>query len=237
MTRGRKLMIVGMVLAIGFGLAWPFRKSPFQDTQQPKNFDTVAETSNQLTAPVSSYVARKPLVSPQTPLPAPPVTAQMANITESQQSTTNVSPRATFDLANHPALANSPIPSQKQSPVTGSFASTSPVAGPQTSPAAKRGNQQTSVSAYAPSQDNGSRPVYSTGASASNNAHQDQRLQEFRHIVQNNDTLEKLAKRYLGDEGRALEIFDLNRDVLDNPYLLPIDAELRLPSDAKVTLD
>jgi nucleoid-associated protein YgaU len=56
-------------------------------------------------------------------------------------------------------------------------------------------------------------------------------------VVQNSDTLEKLAKRYLGDEDRAMEIFDLNRDVLDNPHLLPIHAELRIPADAQVSLD
>jgi nucleoid-associated protein YgaU len=41
--------------------------------------------------------------------------------------------------------------------------------------------------------------------------------------------LEKLAQRYLGDEGRALELFDLNREQLANPHLLPIGAELRIP--------
>lgn len=35
--------------------------------------------------------------------------------------------------------------------------------------------------------------------------------------------------RYLGDEARALEIFDLNRDVLDNPHVLRIGVELRIP--------
>ncbi len=52
---------------------------------------------------------------------------------------------------------------------------------------------------------------------------------EVRHVVRNTDTLEKLAERYLGDGSRALEIFDLNRDKLDNPHLLPIGAELRIP--------
>lgn len=54
-----------------------------------------------------------------------------------------------------------------------------------------------------------------------------------KHVVHNGDTLERLAKRYLGNESRALEIFDLNRDVLTNPHLLPIGAELRLPGAAE----
>ncbi|MEM9351662.1 MAG: LysM peptidoglycan-binding domain-containing protein [Planctomycetota bacterium] len=49
------------------------------------------------------------------------------------------------------------------------------------------------------------------------------------HIVHNGDTLEKLAERYLADPLRAIEIFDLNRDQLANPHLLPIGAELRIP--------
>jgi nucleoid-associated protein YgaU len=51
------------------------------------------------------------------------------------------------------------------------------------------------------------------------------------HVVHNGDTLGRLAKRYLGDESRSLEIFDLNRDVLSNPHLLPIGAELRIPAE------
>ncbi|HMO86713.1 MAG TPA: LysM peptidoglycan-binding domain-containing protein, partial [Lacipirellulaceae bacterium] len=54
------------------------------------------------------------------------------------------------------------------------------------------------------------------------------------HVVHNGDTLERLAERYLGDRARALEIFDLNRDVLENPHLLPIGAELRLPAPEPV---
>lgn len=49
------------------------------------------------------------------------------------------------------------------------------------------------------------------------------------HVVHNGDTLGRLAQRYLGNEDRALEIFDLNREVLDNPHLLPIGAQLKLP--------
>jgi nucleoid-associated protein YgaU len=53
------------------------------------------------------------------------------------------------------------------------------------------------------------------------------------HVVHQGDSLDRLAKRYLGDEARALEIFDLNRDVLENPHLLPIGAELRMPAKAE----
>jgi nucleoid-associated protein YgaU len=52
------------------------------------------------------------------------------------------------------------------------------------------------------------------------------------HIVHEGDSLERLAERYLGDAGRAVEIFDLNRDILENPHLLRIGAELKIPPDS-----
>ena len=52
---------------------------------------------------------------------------------------------------------------------------------------------------------------------------------ERSYIVQDGDSLERLAQRYLGDEGRAIELFDLNREVLENPHLLRIGTELKIP--------
>jgi nucleoid-associated protein YgaU len=74
------------------------------------------------------------------------------------------------------------------------------------------------------------RPIYSTisdgpGVSTSTEPKPVERI----HVVHQGDSLDRLAKRYLGDEARALEIFDLNREVLDNPHILPIGVELRLP--------
>lgn len=60
---------------------------------------------------------------------------------------------------------------------------------------------------------------------------------ERTHIVHRGDSLERLAQRYLGDEARAIEIFDLNRQVLENPHILPLGTELKIPlhaSDADV---
>lgn len=53
------------------------------------------------------------------------------------------------------------------------------------------------------------------------------------HVVHPGDSLERLARRYLGDEARAIEIFDLNRQLLENPHLLPIGAELKIPAGAE----
>jgi nucleoid-associated protein YgaU len=57
------------------------------------------------------------------------------------------------------------------------------------------------------------------------------------HVVHEGDSLDRLAKRYLGDEARALEIFDLNRDLLDNPHVLRIGVELRIPGGGPAVED
>lgn len=57
------------------------------------------------------------------------------------------------------------------------------------------------------------------------------------HVVHEGDNLERLARRYLGDDSRALEIFDLNREVLKNPHLLPIGIELRIPASKSAVND
>jgi LysM repeat protein len=76
------------------------------------------------------------------------------------------------------------------------------------------------------------RPAYATAISDLSPTDQSSPVwpQEIIHEIQNSDTLEKLAKRYLGDPARALEIFDFNRDKLKNPEILPIGAELRIPA-------
>jgi nucleoid-associated protein YgaU len=50
------------------------------------------------------------------------------------------------------------------------------------------------------------------------------------HRVVDGDSLEALAKQYLGSADRAREIFNANRDVLADPRLLPIGVELKLPA-------
>ena len=49
------------------------------------------------------------------------------------------------------------------------------------------------------------------------------------HRVVDGDTLSRLATRYLGRGERYLEIFELNRDVLTKPDLLPIGVTLKIP--------
>jgi nucleoid-associated protein YgaU len=51
-----------------------------------------------------------------------------------------------------------------------------------------------------------------------------------RHKIVDGDTLGGLAEKYLGTADRALEIYEANREVLPGPELLPIGAELEIPS-------
>ncbi|TWT33637.1 hypothetical protein KOR34_34700 [Posidoniimonas corsicana] len=49
------------------------------------------------------------------------------------------------------------------------------------------------------------------------------------HIVADGDSLPRLAERYLGDASRSSEIYELNRQQLTHPELLPLGLELKLP--------
>ncbi|CAK8989632.1 LysM domain-containing protein [Durusdinium trenchii] len=51
----------------------------------------------------------------------------------------------------------------------------------------------------------------------------------IQHKIIDGDTLRSLAKRYLGEESRYLEIFEANREQLSSPEVLPIGAELLIP--------
>lgn len=50
-----------------------------------------------------------------------------------------------------------------------------------------------------------------------------------KHVVTDGDTLASLAKRYLGEASRAGELFELNRDRLEHPDVLPIGMLLLTP--------
>jgi nucleoid-associated protein YgaU len=57
---------------------------------------------------------------------------------------------------------------------------------------------------------------------------------ERTHKIVDGDTLPGLAQRYLGSADRYQELFQWNRDVLKNPEILPIGAELRIPSSSSM---
>ncbi|MGI9427940.1 MAG: LysM peptidoglycan-binding domain-containing protein [Bythopirellula sp.] len=221
MSRSRKLLIVAVVVAVGWGLAWPFRKTAIERTVGP------VVKSPTLDQQANGTSTDQPAWQPvQLDTTAPHVTAKMASTADAKHAVDSRA-RTSFDLADHPALAAT------------AATSPSPVLSPVTPPVPPK--VQAPPADYRPAQvqeyPGDARPAYSTTATEQSVHVRAARPVEVRHVVQNSDTLEKLAKRYLGSEDRALEIFDLNRDVLDNPHLLPIDAELRIPADARKTID
>jgi len=202
-SRAKKLLIVSFVLALGVGLAWPFRKSA--------TVSDLVTFKNQSIASSLGAVDSSPALGRH-------VVAKMASTAE---NISRAPSRTGFDLENHAALVSQPsdgpsprTASQEQSPVT---------------PKVAAGETRTARPAYS------TNPAYSTSQVASTN--DVAWPEEIVHIVHNGDTLEKLAERYLGDASRALELFDLNRDQLANPHLLPIGAELRIPIPPRCELD
>jgi nucleoid-associated protein YgaU len=49
------------------------------------------------------------------------------------------------------------------------------------------------------------------------------------HDVVAGDTLSKIAKKYYGDPGLYMKIFEANRDVLKDPNLIKVGQKLRIP--------
>jgi len=49
------------------------------------------------------------------------------------------------------------------------------------------------------------------------------------HTVVSGDTLSKLAKSYLGDAGRYMEIFKANSDALSSPDVIKVGQRLNIP--------
>ena len=197
MSRTRKLLIVSVVLALGIGLALPFRKKAVED--QP------AATTGTEQFALSDNSAPQQIVEQSRSTSLAQVQAKMTSMGEAKQPVTSRMNRSGFDLVNHPA-AQRGLPQAKQRPVA-----MQPV----------RQQAQYRPAASQP------RPTYETiGGLDSSEA---EWPREVVHVVSDGDTLEKLAQRYLGDEARALEIFELNRNTLVNPHQLPIEAELRIP--------
>ena len=56
------------------------------------------------------------------------------------------------------------------------------------------------------------------------------------HRIVDGDSLQGLAQRYLGDSLRAEEIYELNRDRLRDPNILPVGKRLRIPQRGEPTL-
>ncbi len=198
-SQKQKLLAAGASLAVGFGLALLFRR------------------------PVREVVVERP---------APPTQAAAAVL-----PTTLAAMRA----ATMPPVAVAPSLDGLFSPLAPLPATTAGLSMPVDSPLAEL-PAAAAVTPPAPSPETASdpagvssaalngRPVYSPLDGEPDGESDAEAASPYRiHVIQEGDSLEKLAERYLDDRGRSLELFDLNRDVLDNPHLLRLGAELRIP--------
>ena len=207
MSRAKKLIIVCFVLAVGIALAWPFRKQNAE--LMPSEAPDAQRTASQQAGSGDSSTLELPMTLGKDS--GQGVAAQMASTGEPANP-------IEFDLQSHPALAGS----EPQRAATQRVAPTPP----RTS-----ASDESPVTPTYSGQIPGSRPVYSTGQTSL--PEEAAWPEEVVHVVHHRDTLEKLAERYLGDASRALELFDLNRDQIANPHLLPVGAELRIPVPAR----
>jgi len=167
--RKPKLIAAAAVLAVGLGLAWPWRRG-----------DSVPARVLPISTSSTSFGSVPAPHAEQTPASAP--------------TTVSATTIGLAGTAPHSELASASLLSQ-------------------------------SVTVAKPVQvETGQVALSGIGAAEAPPA-----ARERSYIVQDGDSLERLAQRYLGDEGRAIELFDLNREVLENPHLLRIGTEIKIP--------
>ena len=178
--RRKKIIIAGIVVAVGVVLALQYRKIE-QAKTQPAAGSTWHDAAQASTQPAAS------------------------------DSVTSQSPRSAgataFDGGIEAAPGSSPSPTDSG---TSSDSARSAATGDSglTSTASSVGSSANAAAG----------PLVDTNAP------------EQTHQVIDGDTLQNLAQRYLGRADRYLELYAYNRDILKNPEVLPIRAELRIPS-------
>lgn len=68
-------------------------------------------------------------------------------------------------------------------------------------------------------------------------AHTHDQPQPLIHRIVDGDSLTELSQRYLGTSERFLEIYEINRDRLASPHILPIGTEIVIPTRRDKTTD
>jgi nucleoid-associated protein YgaU len=216
--RKPKLIAAGVVLAVGIGLAMLFRRTEPQAAlptvpQAPPAAALASATPASAITPTPS-MALMPMVTPT------PLEGQLSP--QARVTATSVGLSASAGLPP----ADAALVAQPASPPTIAPDAVAPPLGTQALPASSTPNFS------------GGRPVYATAGVADSQFDETAAGSPYQiHVVHPGDSLESLAERYLSDSGRSLELFDLNRDVLDNPHLLRIGAELKIPVEAGRSAD
>jgi nucleoid-associated protein YgaU len=207
MNRIRVLITAGLIVLVGLAFAWFFRQDPSADAPGPP-LEPDVESLARLAPAVAEPLPTGPVASaPQTLAAAdpPPVAVQpQAPLTpdpalRDESSRAPSSPMSLADLDQRPLA-----------PLPPSF----PDLPESREPGQEAGGGTVAV-----------RPTLPGSSSEGGPAAGVRTI----HVVADGDTLEGLAKLYLGDPARAMEIFDANRETLLSPELLPIGARLIIP--------
>jgi LysM domain-containing protein len=228
----KKLLLAAIVMGVGLCMAWPFRKSQptaawEKSNQQAPHTDTPTGSSQSTQNAPSSTAPGIVLMANKAHQGAPPpggLPLMAQSDSTSAGTPSRAGPKGSSLHAGQVHQATAPT-----------IAPARPIG------SSTRTNKQQQQQANQPLSENlRSHPVY---AGAGRDLSPEGDLSgawpgESIHEIRDGDTLDKLAKRYLGDSGRALEIFELNRDKLKNPHLpLRIGEELRIPMTGRRSID
>jgi nucleoid-associated protein YgaU len=209
-SRRTKFILVTIVIVVGFGLAWQFRKrGPAPDD---------AERTMPFALPGRLAPADLSFNSASSPVPAGPTetSAPLVNrptsTANASQSTAAWQPAAqslATSLDNSGSRPKPEVANEGGAPELSTAFSDSVRDAKSPAPIGGDGRSIDGSPRLEGSSDSGFGPM---------------------HKVADGDTLAQLAQHYLGSADRWRELYEYNRDVLADPELLPIGAELRIPT-------
>ncbi|HEY4312202.1 MAG TPA: LysM peptidoglycan-binding domain-containing protein [Pirellulales bacterium] len=183
----KKLFVVALVVLVGVGAAFAFRKKSTPDDEQA-------------VAPAGNPTARAEL---SLPLDKPAPVSHLTGRIDPAERATDLGGATSTSVGDRAGFGLSPMPS-----ASGGYSSIRPAS----EGAASVGGTIDAAPANS---------AVPSGAG----------FHELRrHKIADGDTLSGLAVRYLGSADRYREIYELNREVLANPDLLPIGTELKIPA-------
>ncbi|MGB6044365.1 MAG: LysM peptidoglycan-binding domain-containing protein [Pirellulales bacterium] len=227
MEAAKRLLVALVILAIGFAIAWQFRKRSGEQEIAEADIPTVTmnvQSDDATEAGQGDRLQGVPLPAPFDPRPklsGPPRVAPAPSLREPEMPkyyqpnrvAPSVLPPALKKILDSPSGQRS----APQPHVTGkdfTNVSRTPV------------NSATGSSPPVNRTPRPKAPTVRQGFSSPASDATDER----EHTIVNGDTLSRIAKRYLGNADRHREIYELNRDVLRDPDVLPIGQTIRLPS-------
>lgn len=194
-----------LVLVVGFCAAWPFRHMPLPPEEVPAEVVPLALTDPTPPAHVQRAVSSS--ISPASGLEAVAETSPTESLATapSTLAPADGGGQETMRLTSGSVTTRDPLERLTPPPPLPATFGALPLEGSDWQPAAMPHALQFSPEARA-------RP----------------------YRLRDGDTLESLAERFLGDAGRADEIFQANRQVLAHPDLLPVGKTIMIPPRLRV---